>query len=232
MICTPRKVLGALLFSGLIGSYPAAQAATLNLPGATVDFTILNVEELLAVGGTPSVVGDQLKFSFHDFEVWDINLDPPAFKHITLLIDVKAKTPGNALTNPVLNEQGDFIVLDSGAPQTDNLTFSQVFGQLIGDNQVGAGLETDNFSFKQDVTGFGPWSITEGLEDVAGWGSDFIRLTFENNVLATALLGNDLAFIEKKFASISITAVPVPAAVWLLGSAVVPLLLMPRRRKG
>lgn len=232
MNCTPRKLFGALLFSSLIGSYPTAQAAILHLPGATVDFYINNPEELDLVGGLPSVAGDTLKFSFHDFEVTDNDGATPDFKHITLLIDVIAKNPQNSLTNPTLYEQGDYLVLDTA---NSPFTLAAVFGQLIGDNLLGVQLETDNFAFQQDNTNitfpYPEWSIIESLEDVAGWGTSAVRLTFQNNVFASAIGNDDFAFIEKKFASISITAVPVPAAVWLLGSAVVPLLLMPRRRK-
>lgn len=225
---SPRKILGALLATTLLGSYSVAQAALVKT-GTTVEYTIVNDGDLAAVGGSPFIVGDQLQFVFNGFKAKDINGGPPQFKNLTLTIEVRSITSGNTLTNPSLYEEGDLMVLDT-VPSIN--TFARVFGQLSAANQLlPNGPETDNFSFQENNTNFGgPWSISESLENVAGWGTDFIVLTFQNNLVASAILNDDLAFIEKKFASITVTAVPVPAAVWLLGSALVPMAFLPKRK--
>jgi hypothetical protein len=228
MRLSPRKIIGALIATTLLGSYSVAQAALVKT-GTTVEYTIVNDLDLLSVGGNAFIVGDQLQFTFNGFKATDTDGGPPQLKNLTLTIEVRSITSGNPLTNPSLYEEGDLLVLDT-LPSVN--TFARVFGQLSAANQKPPnGLETDNFSFQEDSTNLGaPWSITEGLENVAGWGTDFIVLTFQNNLIASAIDNNDLAFIEKKFASITLTAVPVPAAVWLLGSALLGLGMIRRRK--
>ncbi len=227
MRLSPRKIIGALIATTLLGSYSVAQAALVKT-GNTVEYTIVNDGDLGAVGGSASIVGDQLQFTFNGFKAIDTDGGPPQLKNLTLTIEVKSKTPGNTLTNPTLFEKGDFILFDSVSSAG---TLALVVGQFEANNlKSPGGSETDDFSFLRENTGFGAWSVTEGLENVAGWGTDFIVLTFQNNLLASAILNDDLAFIEKKFASITVTAVPVPAAVWLLGSALLGLGMIRRRK--
>ncbi|MEZ5447251.1 MAG: VPLPA-CTERM sorting domain-containing protein [Gammaproteobacteria bacterium] len=217
-----------MIATTLLGSYSVAQAALVKT-GTTVEYTIVNDGDLAAVGGSASIVGDQLQFFFNGFKATDTNGGPPQLKNLTLTIEVRSITSGNPLTNPSLYEEGDLLVLDT-LPSIN--TFTRVFGQLSAANQQPPnGLETDNFSFQESDTNLNEdWSISESLENVAGWDTDFIVMTFQNNLIASAILIDDLAFIEKKFASITVTAVPVPAAVWLLGSALLGLGMIRRRK--
>ncbi len=219
-----RTGLGTVLLSAAIAVSPSAHAL-LVLTGDTLEYSINNDSDLAALGGSAFVVGDELRFTFTDFAVDDINGNPPGFKNLTLEIDVKSTT-GLALGTPTLFEQGDYLLQNSGS------SGASVSGQFIATNLEGTGSETDTFGtlFNTSTLTSTPWTITESLEDVAAWGSDYIRLIFQNNLVALAIGMEDFAFIQKKFAAISFTPVPIPGAVLLLGSCLVALIALPKQR--
>jgi len=225
MHATRRRDLGTvIILSVAVAASPSAHAL-LVLTGDTLEYSINNDGDLAAFGGTAFVVGDELRFTFTDFVAQDVDGNPPGFANLTLEIDVTSTT-GLALGTPTLFEQGDYLLQNSGS------SGASVSGQFIATNLEGAGSETDTFGtlFNTSTLISSAWTITESLDDVAGWGSDYIRLIFQNNLLALAIGMEDFAFIEKKFAAISFTPVPIPGALLLLGSCVVALIALPKQR--
>ena len=78
------------------------------------------------------------------------------------------------------------------------------------------------------------WSggTTVDLANTAGWGSDtLVTAQIQNNLSATTLNEGELAWIQKKAGGVSleISVIPIPAAVWLFGSALGALGWMKRR---
>ena len=71
------------------------------------------------------------------------------------------------------------------------------------------------------------------LADTAGWGSDTdVDIDLTNTLTASTAADGEYAMVQKKLGAVSIeiTAVPVPAAVWLFGSGLGVLGWMRRRR--
>lgn len=93
-------------------------------------------------------------------------------------------------------------------------------GILTGDTN-GAGLD---------------WDINSNvdLDSYTGWGVDSsVTATLENHLSAWSFDTGELASIDKKSMSISITTVstvPVPAAAWLFGSGLLSLIGIARRK--
>jgi len=80
-----------------------------------------------------------------------------------------------------------------------------------------------------------PWTIATSASAVAAWGAVDVRVRLQNDLLAGSFEARDLADIEKKHASQTIsltpTFVPVPAAIWLFGSALAGLMGMRRKKQ-
>ena len=72
------------------------------------------------------------------------------------------------------------------------------------------------------------------LTDTAGWGSDTdVSIDVTNTLTADTSATGEFALVQKKLGAvqIEITAVPVPAAVWLFGSVLATLGLFRRHAK-
>jgi len=130
-----------------------------------------------------------------------------------------------------------------------------------GDKLVGAGIEVNNTVFNtgtMDIfnTGFivnftGDWTFDFGanyngfeLTDVSDDIPDFSAfdwmlttntlLTMDNVMIGTSKMGIDWKGLEvnsNSYIQLEVSAVPVPAAIWLFGSALIGLVGMSRRTK-
>lgn len=203
----------------------SAQAAMLE--GDTVWFSF--DDSLLGLFGSASVSGDTLSF------------DPTAFKANAAgpgIVTVSATTPLITITTKdmwvldgvELFEQGDYFRIESGA----STTLVGAGGQFIVNGSpvaVSAGGLTEYLTVA-DV-------INDGLS-TTGWtasasaalSGDSATVKVQNILLAGLTGGLEAAFIEKKLVEIAVdtTFVPIPAAVWLFGSALFGLTMVGRRR--
>lgn len=203
----------------------SAQAAMLE--GDTVWFSF--DDSLLGLFGNASVSGDTLSF------------DPTAFKANAAgpgIVTVSATTPLITITTKdmwvldgvELFEQGDYFRIESGA----STTLVGAGGQFIVNGSpvaVSAGGLTEYLTVA-DV-------INDGLS-TTGWtasagvalSGDSATVKVQNILLAGLTGGLEAAFIEKKLVEIAVdtTFVPIPAAVWLFGSALFGLTMVGRRR--
>ena len=71
------------------------------------------------------------------------------------------------------------------------------------------------------------------LADTAGWGVDTdVDIDITNTLAAATTDSGELSRVQKKLGGVglTITAVPVPAAVWLFGSGLLGLAGFARRR--
>lgn len=80
------------------------------------------------------------------------------------------------------------------------------------------------------------WTAGAGIDfdDTVGWGSDTAVLAqLQNDLSASTLANGELAFIQKKNTGVGLVVVPeipLPAAAWLFGSALLGLGLVKRRK--
>jgi hypothetical protein len=99
--------------------------------------------------------------------------------------------------------------------------------EAIGDT----GAETFSALGTNDGANGGPWDLTVN-QDIAGREVE-IELTVKD-ILAAYAPENGFAWIEKDFGGlrVDVAPIPLPASVWLLGSALFGLIMIGRRRSG
>ena len=134
------------------------------------------------------------------------------------------------LSDFALAEEGDYFLSGDGASAdvSGHFQVTSNTSAYSDMNSISAGLLT-----VQDV--LTEWSLDSyiNLSDTAGWGSDTdVDIELHNvSSVTTAALGEQ-AFVQKKIGGIGvmITAVPVPAAVWMFGSGLIALVGWSRRK--
>lgn len=209
--------VAAVLVSGIFAG--AAQAVSVS--GTTVDYTF--DDTLLGLFGNWSIAGDKLSFDPTNFAASSVSGFALPVHATTPLITVKAKT-GFSLQDANLHEQGDYLKI------TGN-TLVTVTGQFILNGSNPPGFSAGDLSTVSLTTN--PWEVNASGSLSGDTGT--IKL---QNILIAAVLTTDpgLAFIEKKLVDIWVTtaptSVPLPPAAWMLGSALVGLVTVGRRKLG
>jgi len=221
-------------FLALVGFQ--ASAASVTTCGDDVCFTYDNSTAF----GSANVVGNNIFFLPTNFIAESTNTQGAVSTNSTINILVKASTAGLTISRVFLQEQGDYFLEGAASSAsaggmfaatstttvcpTGNTMFA--FFPCREQRLLNAGALTTKGAFAD-------WSVSSfiDLNKNKNWKSDSsVYLTIENRLAATALTQGDQAFIQKKIVGAGITVVPVPAAVWLLGSAL-GLLGFARRKR-
>lgn len=195
-------VLGQALSGG-------AAAAPVTLSGSTVDFSF--DDAWLGLFGPASVSGDTLYFTPTAFDAQSSNGAGFSLANATINVTLAARS-GYAFNTLDLVERGDYLLLGSGgtvdvggqirvfdvaAPLTDMTAGIASTAPLTT-----PGLPTHN------------WTATASA-NVSALDARVLNVTVENLLLASTSNPVSLAFIEKKFAGLSVGTVavtPVPEA--------------------
>lgn len=211
-------------------------AATVTTCGTDVCFTYDNA----TLFGEATITGNSINFAPTEFFATSANLEGASFATDTISILVEAITEGFSMSQFKLQEVGDYFLQGESATANVGGTFAVTsetkscgetgaFGAAIACSE----LEALNSSPLTTQGAFEDWTINS-LIDISEnelWNSDTaVRLQIQNNLIATSTANGDLAIVQKKLAGVGITVVPVPAAVWLLGSALGGLGFMRRRK--
>ncbi len=175
--------------------------------------------------GTAMTLGNSIFFLPTNFRAESTDGSPATdTANATLNITVEVITPGYQITNFELAEAGDYFLDGAGAEVTAS-------GRLqVSSNTTSCGLFPCITSSTFDVTGLTVQNVTTDwlsgtsidLASVAGWGADTnVVAQIQNNLSATTLDVGEQAWIQKKaqLVGLEVTVVPLPAAVWLLLSA-------------
>ncbi|HHJ40555.1 MAG: hypothetical protein AXA67_10220 [Methylothermaceae bacteria B42] len=206
-------VLGAIV---VVGS--TAQAGV--FVGDTVKYTI---SDDVGLFGTAFVDGDTLKLLPTDFKAESINGAGAALTNETITITVESLT-GQNLLNASLEESGDYMKYNIGGGVNEVSVTGQLrAGALFDAIEPTAGFSPTGLSIS-------PWEATANL-DLSGLTTSKTVLTLENLLAAVTTVKPDIAFIEKKFVALDVTAIPIPGAVWLFGSAVLGLIAAGRSKR-
>ena len=214
----------------------------------------------LPLFGDPILTGDTLSFSPTNFDAEDptaVNTDSQITRGVIKLNLIP--DAGQRIDEVAVNESGDYALTSFGTSLTRSQVFGSLRTQVkspIGDPN--ASLETfvekvfvdgdDGFItiFGDDADVADDWMMgtligdgsvsNDGAlwEDVTGFG-DIVELQIENDLSADAISlegGSATAFIAKKDSTVELTVstVPVPAAVWLVMPALGFLSTKIRRR--
>jgi hypothetical protein len=232
-----RKQIGVWLLGvvAAVSGVPAANAALVSLAGTNVTYSFDDAQ-FAGFGAFFSVSGDTLVIDFTNFKAEDASaLTALTTRNGTFVIDVESNS-SSALSNLSLLENGDYQLFDftpggvgpaalvSGEFRVRNLNNAAQLDTIALNS--GALVTLSDF-FNSPTTN--PWSVTAATTLVPTWNTLEARITLQN-LLRALSQGDDYAFIEKKLVTITATVVPVPAAVWLLGSALLGISIVARRR--
>lgn len=213
----------------------SANAATVTQFGDNVSFTY----DDSSLFGTGIVVGDNIFFLPTDFRAESVNGEGTVTASETLNVTVAATSQNYTMTDFVLVEAGDYnlsagdtSVSASGRLQVTSAT-EECPSAIPGFDLPCTDAEIFNVTGLDTVGATTEWSggTSVDLSDTAGWVEDTeVIVQIQNNLSATTLNNGEAAWIEKKQGAIGISVVPVPAAVWLFGSALGALGWMRRRQ--
>lgn len=210
----------------------AAAAASVTLVGSTVDFTF--DDALLGLFGPATVSGDTLFFTPTAFDVQSLNGAGFALANETMNVRVAAHD-GYEFDALNLVERGDYLLLGAGG-------MVDVSGQVRAFDVASPLTDiTASIATTAALTTLGTpthdWTAT-ATADVSALDARAINVTIENLLLASTTSAGSLAFIEKKFAGLSIettSVTPVPEAeTWammLAGLGLVGWSAMRRRQQ-
>ena len=199
-----------------------AQAATQRLDGSKFD--VIYDDSKLGLFGDLTLAGNTLVFQPNEFfaestsKKWDI-----ARSTFSFWIEADA---GHHLTGATLTEGGDYGVLGKSADAF-----------AAGETRV---VDWRNPSVSKDVDlGVTYESVTKGK--LANWeavstqtfesGATKVRFTIENLLFANAGSKTGYSFIEKKYASLTVSAVPEPESYAMLLAGLGIIGAVARRRK-
>lgn len=228
-------------FGVMVLSLPlAAHAALVTLSGDTVDFIFDDADPGLQMYGTLTAVGDSIFATPSEIRAESTNIMGAILFNATGSIQVRAKD-GYQLASITVIERGDYQ-MSAGAQSVG------VSGWLSATNLYDfLQSESVNMNITGDLTQKGTvgpvnWTGDGSLDFMAGLWEDtllkHITLTLQNNLVASSLTEGEWAWIQKKFTGgavdvviETVAVVPVPAAVWLLGSGLLGLVGVARRRK-
>lgn len=230
-ISNTRKHIAGLSAAALLafGASGVSQAAV--IMGTDLIFTY---DDSTAFG-TANVVGNTIFFNPTTFKAQSENFEGSVSDDATVNITVEVKAGSDfVISGADLSENGDYLL------EGDDTSVS-LGGQLRatsltqGPYQIFDFIDPNSPLTQRDQ--LTAWNADAAIDfnDVAGWGTDTkVILTIENLLNAKSNEQNGNAFIQKKFGGVGLTVmpeVPLPAAAWLFGSALLGLVGVGRRSR-
>jgi hypothetical protein len=220
----------------LLACCSQAHAALVTLSGTSVDYIIDDAQAGLAIyGGLPTVVGDSLLFFPSTFRAQSNNGAGAVAVNGTVNFQIVSRNGNLALNTISVSEFGDYFNTPGAG------------GSVSAVAQLGAiNLMSANpvASFRQDIAqtgpltagGANPWDLVTDINFRQVWlaPTTRVQIDIQNNLSATSVATFSESWIQKKFQGmvVDVQVVPLPAAFWLLASALGSLFGVSRWRGG
>ena len=191
--------------------------------------------------GLGTVVGNNIFFSPTSFIAESTNTEGAVVSAETLNIQIQVINPnsGFRMTGFEVAEIGDYRLIGGAS------TVSAEGRLQVVSNTTNCGgffpVCTDSALFDAGplttVGSLTEWSAGTAIDlaDTAGWGFDSdVTLQIQNDLFATSVVNGELAFIQKKAQGVGlivVSEIPLPAAGWLFGSALLGLTALRKKAR-
>lgn len=207
----------------------AAASLTANAEMVTLEGKDFNfIYDNSTLFGEATVTGNSFYFLPTGFKAAALNGDTQLTSEV-LSVQIVAKAGSSAQVKTIkLTEKGDYVLANNGSVRANARL--EIFSTT---QQLSSDVVSANTGLLSGDTGLGNVEWNLNLNHNLSWGADSgVRFTLENDLLAQALNQGDYAMIAKKSAQFVVTVneVPVPAAAWLFGSALVGLVGLKRKK--
>jgi len=241
--------------TALVGFAPAANAAvcsgdlvgnTCTLVGTTITYQYDNTQAALDRFGSPTLIGDAVRFlptGFRADSIDGVGQTTGTNTDSVVANFVFDRVYSNDGVSNVIDlqivERGDYEITNGNSAPASNVS-GDLYVQALN-NEPGSIFDfveaQDSVNFSGDSGGKQLWTMMAGIQPLAGdfWDgpSNDIAVTIQNTLTAFTDESGEQAWIQKKLTftagTVMLPPVPVPASVWLFGSALGLLGWMRRR---
>ena len=220
-----KKSLCAAAFLSAIFLTQSVNAASVTECGPNICYAYDDAQAAVALYGTPTLIGDSLRFLPQNFRAQSDDGAGLVTTSASFYFDNVYSLGGEIIDDIVIREFGDYEITN-GDRVSDQLT-------LTADNNLAGGTASQGELFEATggTTGLQRWEILNTLNVNSQFQSNSLNLTVTNMLEAQTDASGESAWIQKKLKIQAVTAVPLPAGVWLMISALGALGGLARRNK-
>ncbi len=208
----------------------ASHAAIITLTGNTVDFIFDDSQPGIADYGVLQVVGDSIVATPNTILAQAADGGSASFSVPETTVTVVVHS-GYQFSSATVGLQGDYTVAGAGASVSisNTLTVSDTSNAATSVTPVmtDSGFGSANGTYNWTSVG------TADLSTAMWSGVNSINLSLASILSATTSAQGESALIQEKFTGssvVSIQTVPLPAAVWLMGSGLLALFGLGKRK--
>ena len=238
------KVLKAAAIAGMSLFALSSYAATVTLTGDTVVYEYDDQQAALALFGAPTIIGDGVRFLPQSFRAQSnegigsttgTNID---LVTANFVFDRVYTKNGNSIQTIAVGEFGDYDI--SGG---DSVSAALLL--TVANNAVVWDFKSDDnpvpeFNASGDSGGPQTWELSALIDPLTEllFAPNDVGVTIQNTLTAitdesgeTAWIQKKLTFIASADSDVAPPEIPIPAAAWLFGSALLGLVGVARKKR-
>jgi len=222
-----QYLMAVTMAVGVAGMAGPAGAATITDCGPTVCYRYDNAQTAVAWTGLPTRVGDDMQFFPASFLALSNGTGFATAGPANFIFDRVWTTGGQEIASLAVNEEFDYEIVNGGNVRAS--LYMQARSNHVSSDGISQLWNLATIS--GDSGGAQIASLSGTLLPAASFvqKADDMTVSIQDTLRAYAASGQ-LAWIQKKFTLVTQVVVPVPAALWLLGSGL-GLLGVVRRRQ-
>jgi hypothetical protein len=232
------KIVKTAAFAGLALCALSSYAATVQLVGDTVTYEYDDQQAALALFGTPTIIGDGVRFLPPSFRAQSVDGAGTDVVFANFIFSNVYTHTGNTIQAIGVSEFGDYKITNGDSVSADLLLTVSSNTSLDPNN-----LSSDSASFDTngDSVGLQLWDLSVLVDPSLDFlnPTNNVAVIIQNTLTATTDAFGEVAWIQKQLAFIASedsgvlppSEVPVPAAAWLFGSGLLGLVGLARRKR-
>jgi hypothetical protein len=231
------KVVKTVAFAGLSLCALSSYAATVQLVGDSITYEYDDQQAALALFGTPTVIGDGVRFLPPSFRAESVDGAGTVVVSANFIFSSVYTQSGNTIQTIGVSEFGDYEITNGDSVGADLLlTVSSNTSLNPGDMS----FDPASFDASGDSGGLQLWDMSVLVDPSIEFlnPTNSVAVSIQNTLTATTDAFGETAWIQKKLSFIASEdsgvlppAIPVPAAAWLFGSALLGLMGVAKRKQ-